>query len=98
VARWQECPPYEGLMDGGVPAARHDFIHLVFDVQLKLLEALLLKLVLARNMRLGFYLLYLVLQMRMLLGQFSKLLICGKQMRFEFFFLRVILHERYLLY
>ncbi len=85
-------------MDGGVAVVRHNFIHLVFYMQLKLLEALLLKLVLARYMRLGFYLFYLVLQMRMLLGQFSELLIGGEQMRLEFFVLRVILHERYLLY
>jgi hypothetical protein len=85
-------------MDGCVTSVRQDFIHLIFYMQFKFFEALLLKLVLARNMRLGFYFLYLVLQMRMLLGQFPELLIGGEQMRPKFFFLRVILHERYLLY
>jgi hypothetical protein len=55
-------------MDSGMAADRQHFIHLVFYMQFELFEALLLKLVLARNMRLGFYLFYLVLQMRMLLG------------------------------
>jgi hypothetical protein len=55
-------------MNAGVAVARHNIVHLIFNVQLKLLEALLLKLVRARNMWLGFYLFYLVLQMRMLLG------------------------------
>lgn len=85
-------------MDGEMTALSDDFVHFVFNVQLKLFEAVLLKFVLARNMRLGFNLLDLMLQMRMLLGQSSKLFIGGEQMRLKFFFLRVILHERFLLY
>ena len=55
-------------MNAGVTVTRHNIVHLVFDMQFEFLEALLLNLIRAGNMRLGFYLLYLVFQMRMLLG------------------------------
>jgi hypothetical protein len=59
---------HKRLMDSEVPLTGNDFIHFIFNMQFELLEVLLLKLVRARDMRLGFDFLYLVFQMRMLLG------------------------------
>lgn len=56
------------LMSNSVTGVRYDLIHFIFNMQFELLEALLLKFVLTRNMWLGFDLLYLVFQLRMLLG------------------------------
>jgi hypothetical protein len=81
------------LTDACVFVPSQDLIHLVFGVKLKFLEALLFYFVCRSNVRLGLDFLNFLFQVRMLPGKRPELLINFEQMRFQFFILRVILHQ-----